>query len=255
LNKVVVPTILVATVIIGGIFAFIPVNQATTVHTQIIDAINAGNTALALELLEDLGGGHDDLGVGHFNITAELQDKIKLLNATDDEVINFSNFVNATITVEALNAANQTVIFNLKEVYLCGIVGGEPGISNYVTVNSIWIQNVNFTENGVPDEADIEIFDIYGGPLGVELIGGDTCVEVLSSLATPGIGMAVEIVEVYPGRAGAMGLGSDNNLVILLDLPSSGQLYFVKCIAFTPNEAVELVCDLDGVEEIANGPT
>jgi len=36
LNKLVIPAILVATVMVAGMFAFMPVNQASTVHTEII---------------------------------------------------------------------------------------------------------------------------------------------------------------------------------------------------------------------------
>ena len=37
MNKLTIPAILVATVMVAGIFAFMPVEQATTVHTTIID--------------------------------------------------------------------------------------------------------------------------------------------------------------------------------------------------------------------------
>jgi len=39
MNKFVIPTILVGIVMIGGIFAFIPVDKATTVHTFIVGQI------------------------------------------------------------------------------------------------------------------------------------------------------------------------------------------------------------------------
>ena len=54
MNKLAIPAILVSIVMIAGIFAFVPVQQATTVHQQIIDAINGGNTDLATELINSL---------------------------------------------------------------------------------------------------------------------------------------------------------------------------------------------------------
>jgi len=51
MNKLTIPTILVATVMVAGIFAFIPVEKATTVHTTIsavgfaTDALGVGDIA------------------------------------------------------------------------------------------------------------------------------------------------------------------------------------------------------------------
>jgi len=47
MNKLLIPTILVATVMIAGAFAFMPIEKATTVHIQIIDSI--GQTANVIE--------------------------------------------------------------------------------------------------------------------------------------------------------------------------------------------------------------
>ena len=54
MNRIVIPTILVATVMIAGIFAFAPVEKASTVHDQIIAAIE-GNTIVrkTLDIQED----------------------------------------------------------------------------------------------------------------------------------------------------------------------------------------------------------
>ena len=42
MNKIVIPAILVATILITGFFAFMPINDATTVHTTIQAAIGEG---------------------------------------------------------------------------------------------------------------------------------------------------------------------------------------------------------------------
>jgi len=99
-NKLLIPTILIATVMIAGIFALIPVQKGTAVHELIIAAIEDGNLELAIELLEQITGDHADLssdidaidmdleGVhawitgGHADITGEIraQDRILYFN-------------------------------------------------------------------------------------------------------------------------------------------------------------------------------
>jgi len=54
MNKLAIPTILAAIVLIAGIFAFMPINNATTVHDTII------GTQLALKIEEDSGTGITD---------------------------------------------------------------------------------------------------------------------------------------------------------------------------------------------------
>lgn len=41
MRKIIIPTILAATVLIAGIFAFMPVQKASTVHTAIIAALSS----------------------------------------------------------------------------------------------------------------------------------------------------------------------------------------------------------------------
>jgi len=232
MNKLLIPSILAATILVAGVFVFMPVEKASTVDQQIIDAINAGNTALALELLEDLGGGHDDLGIGHSDITGELKDKLKLMVETDDEYITIVEpVVGFTIEVEARNAELENVPFNLKEVYLCGYSGNSA--SDAITIEFVHIENVDFLF-GAPFGADIKITDVDGGTLDIDIIDGYTCVDIISALANS-------------GRAGSVGLGSDSNLVIELSGDIGDYVTFLKCIAFTPNEAITLKCDIEPI--------
>jgi len=58
MNKLVIPTILLATVMVAGMFAFMPVNQASTVHaTIIIPELNAQDRTITYYQL--FGGGAD----------------------------------------------------------------------------------------------------------------------------------------------------------------------------------------------------
>jgi len=225
MNKLLIPSILVATILVAGVFAFIPVQKATTVHEFIIAAING------------------DAGISNQDIAEELKDKLKIMNATDDDFleigddISFSPFIvdGFTIEVEARNALEENVPFNLKEVYLCGYSGNLVSVA--ITIQFVYIENVILDPTFgfvVPDSADIKITDFDGSSLGIDgidIIDGYTCVDVVSALAGN-------------GRAGAVGLGSDSNLVIELSGDLGDHVDFLKCIAFTPNEATTLKCDL-----------
>jgi len=77
LHKLVIPTILVSTIIVAGFFAFIPIQQASTVHDQIIAAIEGslGDIQSDLSGLHAwVTGGHADLSGDHRMITNQLQE-------------------------------------------------------------------------------------------------------------------------------------------------------------------------------------
>jgi len=61
LHKVVIPSILIATILVAGVFAFLPVQKAVTIHDEIIALIN-GNFA---DVFTDLSGIHDWITGGH----------------------------------------------------------------------------------------------------------------------------------------------------------------------------------------------
>jgi len=232
MNKFLIPCVLAATILIAGVFAFIPVQKATTFDQFIIAALTG------------------DAGITNQNIAEELKDKLKLMVQEEEEFleigdeISFSPFVvdGFTIEVEARNALEENVLFNLKEVYLCGYSGnggnGPPPVP--ITIQFVYIENVIFDPTFgfvVPGTADIKITDLDGTSLGIDgidVIDGYTCVDLVSALADN-------------GRAGAVGLGSDSNLVIELSGDLGDHVDFVKCITFTPNEATTLKCDLEPI--------
>ena len=113
MNKIVIPAILVATILIAGIFALAPVEKAATVHTTIIsdlqgtsiltdtavkvnlDVANAaGTTLIDVSVNQDFTAeiGQFFVTVADENITIE---DIRILNANDVEVeiINFADIV------------------------------------------------------------------------------------------------------------------------------------------------------------------
>ena len=218
MNKLLIPGVLVATVLVAGVFAFIPVEKATTFDEFIIAAING------------------DAGISNQDIAEELKDKLKLMVEEEEQTINLSvGTPGFTIEVEATNAELENVPFNLKEVYLCGYSGVVNLTVFPIRIEFVHIEDVDFDPNGSPFGADITITNSAGTNMALVVIDGYTCVDVVSALAKS-------------GRAGAVGLGSDSNLVIEFsgDSPES-HVDFVKCIAFTPNEATTLKCDMEPI--------
>ena len=212
MNKFLIPGVLVATILVAGAFAFIQIDKASTLHFEIIDAINGFP------------------GVTNQDIVDDLEDKLKLMNATDTEtvVVGDDFVIGYNIVVEALNNGTN-VNFNLKEVYLCG----SAPVNDTIRVDRIYIQNVTFSEEtNEALDADVVIKDLLGNNMDVQLITtGTGCVDVISALAAD-------------GRAGAMGLGSDDDLAIVVRGSPGDFVDFVKCIAFTPNKADTLRCEI-----------
>jgi len=62
MNKLIIPTILTATILVAGIFAFIPVQEASTVHVSIVADIAAagGGEAAAIDFVAQAGGTNID---------------------------------------------------------------------------------------------------------------------------------------------------------------------------------------------------
>jgi len=81
-HKLVLPSILIGTILIGGIFAFIPVDKAITVHTGIIAAIQ--------------GGG----GIDNTSLDASISD-------LDTQVTT-----SETVVTTAINAQDRIILFS-----------------------------------------------------------------------------------------------------------------------------------------------
>ena len=215
MNKLLIPGVLVATILVAGAFAFIPIDKASTIHLELIAALTG------------------DLGITNQDIVEDLKDKLKLMNATDTETLEIGDdfgpgeVIGFNILVEALDENQENVNFNLKEVYLCGDGGGDT-----LQVDFIYIENIEFNVPfGFVTDADITIASLSGGAMNINLLSSEGCVDIISALADN-------------GRAGAMGLGSDEELVIEIDGLLDNHIDFVKCIAFTPNAADTLICDI-----------
>ena len=113
MNKIIIPTILAFSVLVVGIFAFIPVQNATTVHPEIIAAIENSFANIGDPILLD------------------LENKTKLSSDifTSGAI---STGGNATVTIRALDGGEKTT-FNLKECYLTGTVDNDGSDDVQVT--------------------------------------------------------------------------------------------------------------------------
>ena len=118
MNKLTIPTILVATVMVAGIFAFAPVEQASTVHTTIgiqnvVSVADQDASANAVILATSAtvkagdvcvqyteGGGGDDNPILHVDLNADGSD-VNVLAANID-VETCSPFAGHGINIDAV---------------------------------------------------------------------------------------------------------------------------------------------------------
>jgi len=59
MNKFTIPTILLATVMVAGMFAFMPVEQANTVHTTLVADISGASATVSSDTIADTFNGAD----------------------------------------------------------------------------------------------------------------------------------------------------------------------------------------------------
>jgi len=98
MNKIVIPTILVATVLIAGIFAFAPVDKASSVHEEIIAAILAGQG----DTVVLLSGAHLE----------RIQTPID--NDSDGDGTTWTQII-------TYDRTSGTGAFQIEKLYICGL--------------------------------------------------------------------------------------------------------------------------------------
>ena len=99
---------------------------------------------------------------------------------------------------------------------------------DFVHIQNIILDEIDKEITSIPE---ITISDDFGFAMSLILLTSNGCVDLISELAKS-------------GRAGAVGLGSDERLAIQLVGNNGDHVDSVKCIAFTPNAAETLVCDI-----------
>ena len=132
LNKLTMPAILVATVMVAGVFAFMPVQQASTVHTTITGAGGAlgtpGNVDISTDLddaqnqlaaLIDFGSCTNGIGGGaSCNMLTVVEDGIAYVNVTTTvNGATSGNGVGIEVDAAAICVDNQILI--VDSPYTC----------------------------------------------------------------------------------------------------------------------------------------
>jgi len=96
LNKFAIPTILVATVMVAGIFAFAPVNQVSTVHTTILSSIEINDIYADID---DAADGDSDPVTIDFILVSKDGDAITGLDETDMDAETTAGSDTGVITI------------------------------------------------------------------------------------------------------------------------------------------------------------
>jgi len=126
MKKLLIPAVLTATVMIAGFFAFIPIEEATTVHNTITTdigtsfRISSGSTAL----------GDEDVGNEVFSITCALAcivESIEIWTTGGDEDGDVIHIVNVSGNVDILANDLGVPANNAQGDLAIGTAGGNPG--------------------------------------------------------------------------------------------------------------------------------
>jgi len=203
MNKLLIPAILVATVMVAGIFAFIPVEQATTIHTIVVAD------------LQGAGGQDHDAVIANTDaaetaILLDLEEKIKLSEDFDGPTaLANGDGGTSTITIEALDDGANTT-FNLKECYLEGTSDNSGG-------DDILVEAITIDGTTLHTDAD-QTFADFGASTDAGAVFGTTMVELLSGL-------------------GFDGLGAGDTITMTVRVDDQELINQIQCIAFVQNSA------------------
>ena len=167
MNKLTIPTILAATVMVAGIFAFMPVEQASTVHTTLATA--ADNTVLTTDIGDASGaaiGGSITAGIEA--IETQIATMVTTGNAaelaatgTRSEITPIAAtgaagiaYVTVDVTAADATANADTIDVELNGVVICTIdaevVATTTCVGAVGAAQSVTVQEVD----GVGDNAD-----------------------------------------------------------------------------------------------------
>jgi len=159
MNKLTIPVILVATVMVAGIFAFMPVQQATTVHTTII---------------------------------AEVDDILELRSIANTDLTGYDAAKELTIEGAA------GVQFQILAIYLEPGTGGDPlDATDDTSFDAIDIDGVTIDGFAAVASVDLsadgyELIDLMIDAT-VALVGNDFDFEVGTLVAGPGAGESLSV--------------------------------------------------------------
>jgi len=155
LNKLIIPSVLTATILIAGIFALIPVQNATTVHEEILAAVQGFISNSENAIMIDLGN------------------KTKLSSASDTSGV-VSDGDDAIIQIRALDDGQPTT-FNLKECYLTGTTNNSGSDDVQVTAITVDGEDLGTDKNS-------DTITSFGPWNDSTVVSGTATVEIISGL-------------------------------------------------------------------------
>lgn len=147
LNKILIPAALVATVIIAGIFAFMPVEKAGTVHSTLAttssistlsDTVTSNNRAITFYFNMTHGSGRP----GGNNMTIVLSEPGKTLTgyATLTAILNNATQNTATMAPKAMNCGLQTTGEDMTKNKLgINATGGMTNFTRFSAANGLTV--------------------------------------------------------------------------------------------------------------------
>ena len=177
MNKLTIPAILVATVMVAGIFAFMPVQQASTVHTTIIASALKGGLAVTYSLDGVVGDGAtavnqvliDSTNIGNIDeghFAAVLPNADDTCNAGDNPPANMQLLVGQAgveLNDDVLAATNTgltagpDVTFGGATVAMCIFHGSFDDVAdtdNDLITDVVFVMNTN---DAMPDNSQITV--------------------------------------------------------------------------------------------------
>ena len=103
MNKLVIPTILLATVMVAGVFAFSPIDEASTVHNSILDSLEIKDIYADIG---DAADGDTDPVTFDFLLVDRNGDVVTGLDETNMDAVSTAGTTTGTITIEVTDDAS-----------------------------------------------------------------------------------------------------------------------------------------------------
>jgi len=138
MNKLLIPAILAATVVIAGIFAFAPIDKASTVHTTITAQLvtTATNTVDLDAANADVDIIADSARVKKGTICAEITDGGGNWDNGITAEITAGGFTLQLLSAGALESDGECAVFTAFRLFVIDDAGGTDASLNYVVAYS-----------------------------------------------------------------------------------------------------------------------
>ena len=136
MEKIIIPTIIAATVLLAGMFAFMPVEQATAVHTTIQGTQMTQVSSLGLtDIADEIDCTSDAAFIVHFIVGALTTDGQTVFITTGADVVTF--IYNTDDASQGFDGVTGSVMGDANDIILVDSSrAGADGIVSLVTTSS-----------------------------------------------------------------------------------------------------------------------